>query len=99
MRSLSRAESSALAIRRWCMAEVGINHEGSVNKALQLVDAAAAAGAEVVKFQCHITEKEMVPTDMTPGEISNGEALGYHQALRTHRRRGAQVQALRRTRE
>jgi N-acetylneuraminate synthase len=34
------------------------------------VDAAAGAGAEVVKFQCHITEKEMVPTDMTPGEIS-----------------------------
>jgi len=52
------------------IAEVGINHEGEVAKALQLVDAAAAAGAEVVKFQCHITEKEMVPTDMTPGEIS-----------------------------
>jgi sialic acid synthase SpsE len=52
------------------MAEVGINHEGDVNKALQLVDAAVAAGAELVKFQCHITEKEMVPTDMTPGEIS-----------------------------
>ena len=53
------------------MAEVGINHEGDVNKALQLVDAAVAVGAEVVKFQCHITEKEMVPTDMTPGEISS----------------------------
>ena len=52
------------------IAEVGINHEGELDKALQLVDAAAAAGAEVVKFQCHITEKEMVPTDMTPGEIS-----------------------------
>jgi sialic acid synthase SpsE len=51
--------------------EVGINHEGDVNKALRLVDAAAAAGAEVVKFQCHITEKEMIPTDMTPGEISS----------------------------
>ena len=50
--------------------EVGINHEGSVDKAISLVDAAAAAGAELVKFQCHITEKEMVPTDMTPGEIS-----------------------------
>lgn len=50
--------------------EVGINHEGSLEKALQLVDAAVDAGAEVVKFQCHITEKEMVPTDMTPGEIS-----------------------------
>jgi sialic acid synthase SpsE len=52
------------------MAEVGINHEGDVNKALQLVDAAATVGAELVKFQCHITEKEMVPTDMTPGKIS-----------------------------
>jgi N-acetylneuraminate synthase len=50
--------------------EVGINHEGSLEKAIQMVDAAAEAGAEVVKFQCHITEKEMVPTDMTPGEIS-----------------------------
>jgi len=53
------------------IAEVGINHEGAVDKALQMVDAAAAAGAEVLKFQCHITEKEMVPTDMTPGEISS----------------------------
>ncbi len=52
------------------MAEVGINHEGSLTKALALVDAAADAGAELVKFQCHITDKEMVPTDMTPGKIS-----------------------------
>lgn len=51
--------------------EVGINHEGDVGKALQLVDAAAEAGAELVKFQCHITEKEMIPTDMTPGGISS----------------------------
>lgn len=50
--------------------EVGINHEGQIAKALQLVDAAADAGAEVVKFQCHITNQEMVPTDMTPGKIS-----------------------------
>jgi len=53
------------------IAEVGINHEGDVNKALQLVGAAAAAGAELLKFQCHITDKEMVPTDMTPGAISS----------------------------
>jgi N-acetylneuraminate synthase len=52
------------------LVEVGINHEGDVVKARQLVDAAADAGAEVVKFQCHITDKEMIPTDMTPGEIS-----------------------------
>ena len=54
----------------YVIAEVGINHEGDIRKALELVDAAVASGAEVVKFQCHITEKEMIPTDMTPGEIS-----------------------------
>jgi N-acetylneuraminate synthase len=51
--------------------EVGINHEGSIDKALQMVDAAADAGAEIIKFQCHITEAEMIPTDMKPGEISD----------------------------
>lgn len=52
------------------IAEVGINHEGDVEKAIAMVDAAAAVGAEVVKFQCHITEKEMVLTDMKPAGIS-----------------------------
>lgn len=52
------------------IAEVGINHEGSFNKAIQLVDAAVEAKADCVKFQCHITEAEMIPTDMKPGKIS-----------------------------
>ncbi len=51
--------------------EVGINHEGSLEKAMKLVDSAVECGAEVVKFQCHITEKEMIPTEMTPGDISS----------------------------
>jgi len=53
------------------IAEVGINHEGELDKAIECVDAALAANAECVKFQCHITEAEMIPTDMTPGEISD----------------------------
>ena len=53
------------------IAEVGINHEGELDKAIQMVDAATAAGADCIKFQCHITEAEMIPTDMKPGQISN----------------------------
>ena len=52
------------------IAEVGINHEGEYDKAIECVDVAVKAGADCVKFQCHITEAEMIPTDMKPGEIS-----------------------------
>lgn len=37
--------------RTFIVAELGINHDGSFNKALDLVDAAADAGAEAVKIQ------------------------------------------------
>ncbi|TAJ24436.1 MAG: polyhydroxyalkanoate biosynthesis repressor PhaR [Nitrospirae bacterium] len=53
------------------VAEVGINHNGDIKKALQMVRAAKEAGAHCIKFQTHITAKEMVHTDMTPGEISS----------------------------
>jgi len=56
------------------IAEAGINHEGDLRKALALVDAAKECGADCIKFQCHITEKEMIKTDMRPGDISK-EAL------------------------
>lgn len=41
------------------IAELGINHEGSLKVAFEMVDAAARAGAEVVKHQTHIVEDEM----------------------------------------
>lgn len=41
------------------VAEVGINHEGSLETAIAMADAAIDAGAEIVKHQTHIVEDEM----------------------------------------
>lgn len=44
------------------IAEIGINHEGSLQVAKEMVDAAHRAGAEMVKHQTHIVEDEMSST-------------------------------------
>jgi N-acetylneuraminate synthase len=49
------------------IAEIGINHEGSIEKAKKMVNDAHEAGAECVKFQCHVIEDEMIRNDVVPG--------------------------------
>jgi sialic acid synthase SpsE len=39
--------------------EIGINHEGSLNTAFKMVDAAHKSGAEIIKHQTHVVEDEM----------------------------------------
>jgi N-acetylneuraminate synthase len=41
------------------IAEIGINHEGSLKTAKEMVDAAQRAGVEVIKHQTHIVADEM----------------------------------------
>ena len=51
------------------IAEIGINHEGSLETAFELVDAALGSGAEIIKHQTHVVEDEMVPAakEIIPG--------------------------------
>lgn len=53
------------------IAEIGINHEGDINKAYRMVDDAAKAGSECVKFQAHVIEDEMIPQakKVIPGHV------------------------------
>jgi N-acetylneuraminate synthase len=41
------------------IAEIGINHEGSIDVAIAMADAALDMGAEIIKHQTHIVEDEM----------------------------------------
>lgn len=45
--------------RVFIIAEAGVNHNGSIESAKELIDVAADAGADAVKFQTFITEKGM----------------------------------------
>ncbi len=49
--------------------EIGINHEGSLTSAYEMVDAAWKAGAEMIKHQTHVVDDEMSKKakDVIPG--------------------------------
>lgn len=52
------------------IAEIGINHGGSLDVAKHMVDTAVKAGIETIKHQTHIVEDEMSPQ-------ANKEKIGY----------------------
>ena len=72
------------------IAEIGINHEGSLKVAKRMVDAASRSGAEIIKHQTHIVEDEMSPVakEVIPGnadvsiyEIMERCALSFEEEL------------------
>src|SRR4051812_19583450 len=58
----------------YVMAEACVNHNGDFDTALRLVDEAAAAGADAVKFQLHYPEHEMLASEL-PGSSNFDKPL------------------------
>ena len=43
----------SLLVRPFIIAEAGVNHEGSMNSAMRLIDEAKEGGADAIKFQTY----------------------------------------------
>lgn len=52
------------------IAEIGINHEGSFEKASRMIEDAYQAGCECVKLQTHIPEEEMIYNSVIPANAT-----------------------------
>jgi len=62
------------------VAEIGINHNGNLQTAKQLIDAAVAAGCDAVKFQKRSVEVVYTPEELarpreSPFGVTNGDRL------------------------
>jgi len=66
------------------IAEAGVNHNGDVSLAHQLIDAAAEAGADSIKFQTFITEELVFPgTPLAGHHIANvKEKLSHFELIK-----------------
>ncbi len=64
------------------IAEIGINHGGSVNQAARLIDAAADSGADAVKFQSFRVDRLLIPSRERYAQQMDGAESAYQMLRR-----------------
>ena len=63
------------------VAEIGVNHGGSLSRALALVDAAAAAGASAIKLQTIVAADLVAPSSLAPQHVKAASLVDFFSAF------------------
>lgn len=80
MASVPRNSAFALTTSAFVIAELGVNHDGDVDLALRLVDAAAEAGADAVKLQV-FDPQQLLSRHAALASYQEGVASSAHEML------------------
>jgi N-acetylneuraminate synthase/N,N'-diacetyllegionaminate synthase len=64
------------------IAEIGINHDGSISQAGRLIDAAAESGADAVKFQSYRVDRLLIPSRERYAQQTDGTESAYQMLRR-----------------
>src|SRR5216684_3781234 len=76
------------------IAEIGSVHDGSFGNACKLIEAAAACGADAVKFQTHIAEAETLRDAPAPSYFVGEPRFEYFRRTGFSREKWRQLRAV-----
>ena len=79
-------KSNADSGKPFIIAEISGNHNGNLERGLEIVRAAAAAGASAVKIQTYTADTITLPVSTPAFKVSEGHELWGKNPLRTIRR-------------
>ena len=70
--------------RPYIIAEIGVNHEGSVDKAMELIESAKRAGADAAKFQTYKADTIAAVESPAYWDLSEEPTTSQHELFKRH---------------